>query len=215
MPVINPNEPYTFRKYFDLKVDPIDLATYFGYQYEKQRLSLPQSKVSLDTALLTERIERTLPQILSSNEQTKREMLVSPLVRHMLENTSVQIRIEYALKVSEQLQGVVDYLLSVSNLSQLVVIEAKNDDLDYGFTQLMAEMIALDQWERSPRVELQPTLLGAVTTGSLWQFATLDRLTKQLVQGVNTLRVPDELETVLRILLYPLTPPPLDSTTWV
>lgn len=212
MPVINPNEPYTFRKYFDLKIDPIDLATYFSYQYQKQRLNLPHAAISLDAAALTERIERTLPQILSSNEQTKREMLVSPIVRNILENTSVQIRIEYPLKVTEQLQGVVDYLLSVHNLSQLVVIEAKNDDLDYGFTQLIAEMIALDQWERSPTVESQPLLLGAVTTGSLWQFATLDRLAKRLVQGVNTLRVPDDLEAVIQILLYPLTQPQLQST---
>ena len=205
MPVINPNEPYTFRRYFDLKIDPIDLALYFEYAYQKQRLKLPQADVNFDATQLTERIERTLPQILSSNEQTKREMLVSPLVRSILENTSVQIRIEYPLKVTEQLQGVVDYLLSVDNLSQLVVIKAKNDDLDYGFTQLIAEMIALDQWSRSPSVTAQPTLLGAVTTGGVWQFATLDRLAKQFVQGVNTFRVPEELETVLRILLYPLT----------
>lgn len=213
MPVINPNEPYTFRKYFDLKIDSIDLSTYFGYQYQKQRLNLPHAAVSLDTAALMERIERTLPQILSSNEQTKREMLVSPIVRNILENTSVQIRIEYPLKVTEQLQGVVGYLLSVNNLSQLVVIEAKNDDLDYGFTQLIAAMIALDQWERSPTVESQPSLLGALTTGSLWQFATLDRLAKRLVQGVNILRVPDDLEAVIRILLYPLTQPQPQSTT--
>jgi len=213
MPVINPYEPYTFRRYFDLKIDPIDLASYFGYTYQKQRLHLPQADVSLDTAPLTARLERTLPQILSSNEQTKREMLVSPLMRHILEHTAVQIRIEYPLKVTEQLQGVVDYLLSVDNLSQLVVIEAKNDDLDYGFTQLLAEMIALDQWERSPSVEAQPTLLGAVTTGNVWQFATLDRRAKRLVQGVNTLRVPEELETVLRFLLYPLTQPQPQSLT--
>jgi hypothetical protein len=213
MPIINPNEPYTFRKYFDLKIDPIDLALYFEYDYRKQRLSLPQATVSFDAAQLTERIERTLPQILSSNEQTKREMLVSPILRSILEHTTVQIRIEYPLKVTEQLQGVVDYLLSVHNLSQLVVIEAKNDDLDYGFTQLLAEMIALDQWERSPNVTAQSTLLGAVTTGSVWQFATLNRQTKQLVQGVNTYRVPEELDAVIGILLYPLTQPQTATKT--
>lgn len=207
MPIINPNEPYTFRRYFDLKIDPIDLAQYFEYDYQKQRLTLPQAHVPFDAAQITERIERTLPQILSSNEQTKREMLVSPIVRSILEHTSVQIRIEYPLKVTEQLQGVVDYLLSVNHLSQLVVIEAKNDDLDYGFTQLLAEMIALDQWERSPSVDAQPTLLGAVTTGSVWQFATLDRRAKRLVQGVNSFRVPEELDTVIGALLYPLTQP--------
>ncbi|MBR8833985.1 MAG: hypothetical protein DSM106950_08080 [Stigonema ocellatum SAG 48.90 = DSM 106950] len=46
----------------------------------------------------------------------------------------------------------------------------KRDDLDYGFTQLIAELIAL-VWERSPKVEQQPRLLGAITTGQIWQFA--------------------------------------------
>ncbi len=88
----------------------------------------------------------------------------------------------------------------------MVVIEAKNDDLDYGFTQLFAELIALDQWERSPTAQEQPLLIGAVTTGSLWQFGTLERLDKRLTQGLNAYQVPDDLDDVLRILLHPFKP---------
>lgn len=209
MPIIDRHEPYTFRKYFDQRIDAIDLAEYFGYRYEKRRLSLSRSDANLGAGLLMLEvsIELSLPRILSSNEQTKREMFVSPIIRNILEHTVAQIRIEYPLKVSDQLQGVIDYLLSTNNLSQLVVIEAKNDDIDYGFTQLMAEMIALDQWERSPTADVQPLLLGGVTTGNFWQFATLDRPAKQLVQGLDVFRIPEDLEAVIRILLYPLTQP--------
>lgn len=203
MPVIHASESYTFRRYFDLKIDPIDLAEYFGYGYRKQRLDLPQYRGDIGNQSLGQSIDQILPQIVSSNEQTKREMLVAPVVRRVLELTSALLRIEYPIKVSDQLQGTVDYLLSQNNLNHLVVIEAKNDDLDYGFTQLFAELIALDQWERVPAVEQQPVILGAVTIGSLWQFATLERQSKLLSQGINAYTVPDQVEEVLRILIWP------------
>ena len=206
MPTINQNELYSFRKYFDQKVDAIDLAAYFGYRYRKQRLNLPRYQGALTAQDIIDSINRILPQVVSSNEQTKREMLVSPVMRRVLELTSALLRIEYSIKVTDQLQGTVDYLLSLDNLSQLVVIKAKNDDLDYGFTQLFAELIALDQWERSPTVQEQPMLIGAVTTGSLWQFGTLERLDKRLTQGLNAYQVPDDLDDVLRILLHPFKP---------
>ncbi len=83
----------------------------------------------------------------------------------------------------------------------MLVIEAKRQDLDYGMTQLVAEMIALDQWDRTPD---QPMLLGAVTTGKLWEFARLDRSNKHIYQGLDSYRVPDDIEPLMRILVRPL-----------
>lgn len=68
-------------------------------------------------------------------------------------------------------------------------------------TQLVAEMIALDQWERTPA---QTTLLGSVTTGKLWEFALLDRAQKHIDQGLESYRVPEDLESLMRILVQPL-----------
>jgi hypothetical protein len=83
--------------------------------------------------------------------------------------------------------------------NELIVIEAKH--LDYGFTQLAAEMIALDQWERTPD---QATLLGAVTTGKVWEFGLLHRATKHIEQGLDSYRVPDDLDPLMRILVQAL-----------
>ncbi|WP_416666297.1 hypothetical protein [Egbenema bharatensis] len=49
-------------------------------------------------------------------------------------------------------------------------------DLAKGFTQLAVELIAIDQWA----VPEQMILLGAVTTGDIWQFSTLDRMAKMM-----------------------------------
>lgn len=68
-------------------------------------------------------------------------------------------------------------------------------------TQLVAEIIALDQWERTPE---QPTLLGAVTTGKPWGFALLNRAKKHIDQGLESYRVPEDVEPLLRILVQTL-----------
>jgi hypothetical protein len=73
--------------------------------------------------------------------------------------------------------------------------------LTYGFTQLATEMIALDQWEKTPT---QSTLIGAVTTGSIWQFGRLNRATKHFEQGLDIYRVPEDLEPLMRILVQSL-----------
>ncbi len=92
--------------------------------------------------------------------------------------------------------------------SQLLVIEAKQEDLTNGFTQLAAELIALDRWEDSTDIEVQPDLVGAVTTGVLWQFGVLHRETKLIEQSLNSYRVTEDLEQLMRILIAAL----LDKT---
>jgi hypothetical protein len=122
-------------------------------------------------------------------------------VLELVHYTKAQLRIEYPIKVSEQLQGYFNYL--IRGHTELLVIEAKREDLDYGFTQLVAEMIALDQWERTPD---QPILIGAVTTGKIWQFGRLDRARKLIQQGLEQYRVPEDLEPLMRILVATLLP---------
>ena len=61
-------------------------------------------------------------------------------------------------------------------------------------------MIALDQWMDSS----QEQLIGAVTTGILWQFSRLDRETKHIAQGLENYRVPEDIDTLMRILVNAL-----------
>lgn len=49
------------------------------------------------------------------------------------------------LDVSDKLSGSLDYLLR--STQELIVIEAKKKDVDSGFNQLAAEMIALDKYD--------------------------------------------------------------------
>jgi hypothetical protein len=199
--ILDKTQSYTFSRIFELKIEPDDLAAEFGYSFKRSRLQLPQYSGDLPAIEdLRTRIESVMPYVSLTNETSRREVLVSQVVLEVVRQTKAELKIEYPIKVTDQLQGILDYLLKCE--TELLVIEAKREDLDYGFTQLVAEMIALDQWDRSPE---QPFLTGAVTTGQIWRFGLLDRTSKLIQQGLDLYRVPDDLESILRILIHPLT----------
>ncbi|MBW4509692.1 MAG: hypothetical protein KME64_24735 [Scytonematopsis contorta HA4267-MV1] len=205
MPLLDPNLSYTFSRYFELGFEASELAKEFGYQLTRKTLNLPQFPGELDRLQeLRERIEEVLPYVPLTNEFARREILISRVVTELIHYTQAELRIEYGLKVSNLLQGNLDYLLRVNAVNQLLVIEAKYEDLTRGFTQLIAELVAVDQWDRGTAVSEQPILVGAVSTGTIWQFARLDRIRKQFEQGINSYRVPEDLEQVMRILVAAL-----------
>ncbi len=195
------NRAYTFSNFFELKIEAKDLAQEFGYTLERKWLQLPQFQGELDRIQETQsRITEILPYVSLGNETARREFMISPIMHDLIHYAKIEIRIEYKLKVTEQLQGVFDYLLQSPNY--VIVVEAKKEDLDFGMTQLVAELIALDHWlDDFP----QTTILGAVTTGRVWQFAKLDRPTKHLEQGLENYPIPEQFDPVLRILMQAVT----------
>jgi hypothetical protein len=198
--IIDPDQPYTFSKFFELRIEPKDLAKYFGYSFERKRLKLPQFEGELDRIQETkDHINEILPYVSLTNETARREFLISPILLDFIHYTKCEIRIEYAIKVTEQLQGYLDYLIEKEQ--KLLVIEAKKEDLDYGMTQLVAELIALDQWQENDQ---QTYLIGAVTTGKIWEFARLNRTKKHIEQGLESYLIPDNLEPLMRILVQAL-----------
>jgi hypothetical protein len=200
MNILTPQQPYTFSKIFDLKIEADELVAEFGYTLQRTDLNLPQYSGELDRLEeLRSRIQEVLPYVSLVNETARREVLISRVVIELVHYTKAQLRIEYPIKVTEQLQGYLDYLIRTN--TELLVIEAKREDLDYGFTQLAVEMIALDQWEKTPA---QDILLGVVTTGKIWQFGRLDRAHKHIEQGLEQYRVPEDLDSVMRILVATL-----------
>jgi len=75
------------------------------------------------------------------------------------------------------------------------VIEAKQDDLSRGFTQLAAEMIALAV------AEDLDVLYGAVTIGEVWRFGKLEQASQTITQDILLYSVPSQLDQLLRILV--------------
>lgn len=195
--VLDPKSSYTFSKFFELKIPVDELAESFGYGLTKQKLNLPLYTDNLSRLEeLKLRIEEVLPYVDLSNETSRREILISRVATELVYYTKANLKIEYPLNVSKQLQGYLDYLFKGRH--ELLVIEAKRQDLDYGMTQLVSELIALDKWERTSP---QPTLLGAVTTGRLWEFALLDRSQQHICVGLESYRAPEDIDELMKILV--------------
>lgn len=200
MSILDKNQSYTFSKIFELKAESDEFVAEFGYSFSRNKLNLSRYQNELDRLQeLNDRIQEVLPYVSLNSELSRREILISRVVTELIHYTHAQLRIEYSLKVSEHLQGYLDYLIHTKN--KFVVIEAKNEDLINGFTQLCAELIALDQWEKMGDQEV---ILGAVTTGKIWEFGRLNRSQKQIEQGLESYRVPEDLESLMRILIQAL-----------
>jgi hypothetical protein len=200
MKILDSDQSYTFSKIFELKINPQQIAKYFGYSFARKKLNLNQYQGELDRLeQLKQRIEEILPYALLSNETARREILISPVVIDLVHYTKAEIFIEYPVTVSKQLQGYFNYLFE--NQEIFLIVEAKKEDLDYGMTQLFAELIALDAYQEN---KCQSNFIGAVTTGKIWEFAKLDREKKHLEQGLESYRVPEDLDFLMRILVKAL-----------
>ena len=198
--LLNPDENYTFSRYFELKIDPEDLAKEFDYTFERKWLNLPKYTGELERTEQTKSyIEEILPYVVLSNETARREWLVSPVLRDLIHYTKVKVRIEYPLKVTNLLQGNLDYFLESPR--QILIVEAKKGDLDFGMTQLLSQLIALDQWQED---STQTYFIGAVTTGKAWEFAKLNRQSKHIEQGLEDYYIPSDLDSLTRVLVQAL-----------
>ena len=206
-PSLLPASVTSFHDYFKLDVEPDDVAVAFGYTFESVALELPFADVAPPWAEeLRERIGRWLPIIRLNNEAGRRETMIEPVLLETSAYLHARLSIEYAVNVAPQLKGRLDYLVRAPQ--SLLVVEAKDGDMGHGVSQLVAEMIALDKWSKTE----ERRLYGALTTGTLWQFAVMNRETKTIMQDVRGFSVPGELVDLLRTLIGILQDKPTHAT---
>jgi len=195
MALLKPDENYSFSSFFQLPYDVDEVLGEFGYGYVQGRLTLPRSdRGGVEAGALRSQIEASLPYVQLTSEAAKREVLIAPVLLLVARLCRQILRFEYPLKVSNWLQGSLDYLLR--SQGQVVVIEAKRDDLTRGFTQLAVEMIALSLAEGAP-----PVVYGAVTMGSFWVFGCLDQEKRLITQDIGGFRVPDDVGELVSVLV--------------
>lgn len=190
--ILKLDESYTFSKYFELAFDIEDILADLGCQFDRANLVLPTIDLALDLRELQEQLSDGIQYVSSTSEQARREFLIAPVIRTVCRQTKQPVKVEYPIAVSQWLKGTLDYYFR-----DLLVIEAKRDNLENGFTQLAAELIALDQWTTSDR----PILYGAVTTGNDWRFGMFNRSTRCVTQDLKLYRVPEELGQLVSILV--------------
>ncbi|MEC4813150.1 MAG: hypothetical protein SAK29_07735 [Scytonema sp. PMC 1069.18] len=202
--ILQEGQTYTFRSYFELPYETEDILAELGYNFSRDRLTLPYSqKITERLPNLRQQIEELLPLVTLSSEIARREILVAPVLSEVTRFCRCQMRLEYPLEVNSRLRGNLDYLLrshrkgvdKTESIYNFLVVEAKKDDLSRGFTQLAAELIAL------AIAQEQNILYGAVTIGDVWRFGKLENETQTITQDIALYRVPDDLDILMQILI--------------
>jgi hypothetical protein len=196
-PILKPDHSYTFRSYFQMKFAPVDILRELGASLTRAAIDLPVVDSIEFTRLpdLRQRLEEGMKRVSLTSEAARREVLIAPILLEVANITEAMVNIEYPIEVNQYLRGELDYY--VRSQHNILVVEAKQADLTRGFTQLAAELIALDSW-----IELDdPILYGAVTTGDIWQFGSFARSQQLVTQHLMLYRVPTDLEIVMQILV--------------
>ncbi len=144
-----------------------------------------------------------------ASEKAKSELIITPILTEMVgHNPNLFTYFSgYTFDVDKTvgLKGRCDYILSLNPLSPRIsspiftIVEAKNDNLDEGIPQCIAQMYAAHLFNKK-RNTLIPIVYGAVSFGLEWQFLRLD--TNNLAEIDTTIYYQVKLPQLLGALQY-------------
>jgi hypothetical protein len=116
-------------------------------------------------------------------EKARSEFIIAPILFEVRRQLNYQISLfsgkEFNVDFEKGLSGFCDFLISRSPEQLLIkapvlaIVEAKNDNIQSGLGQCMAEMLAAQMFNERKGNEIK-TIYGAVTTGSIWKFMKLE-----------------------------------------
>ena len=116
------------------------------------------------------------------SEKVRSELIVAPLLFELRELLDRRVGLfsgtDFSIDAESGLNGICDFLLTRSSneliieAPAIILIEAKKGELNAGWGQCAAEMVAAQKFNRAGGQEI-PTIYGSVTTGTQWQFLKL------------------------------------------
>ena len=157
--------------------------------------------------LLTAILERNIPLATAiGTEKAKSELIVAHVLvelREQLEHAiSLFSGIDFNVDADAALTGVCDFLISLSPVQfyleapAIVLVEAKNDNLEIGLGQCVAEMVAAQRFNAEKGNDI-PIIYGSTTTGVLWRFLKLEGKTLHIDMTVYQIAQCDKVLGIL------------------
>jgi hypothetical protein len=117
-----------------------------------------------------------------SIKEARSELIVMPILVELKRQLPSQISIfsgrDFTVDSTKGLNGFCDFLISRSPEQILIeapvvtLVEAKNDNIQSGLGQCMAEMIAAQLFNQNKGNQIS-TIYGVITTGTNWRFLRL------------------------------------------
>ena len=160
-----------------------DIEANFEVTFLENRELFSNTPEASCSHFLKECLEYNIPLALEiATEKARSEMIVTPILIEIKQQFQSQISLfsgrEFNVDNEKGLVGYCDFLLSKSP-SQLIIkspvavlVEAKNDNIQSGLGQCIAEMIAAQIFNQRQGNQIS-TIYGGVTTGTNWKFMQL------------------------------------------
>lgn len=138
---------------------------------------------------LAQTLKKYIPLALAiGTEKSRSELILTPILVELKEQFQNKISLfsgrEFNVSPEKGLTGFCDFLISKSS-EQIIIkapvialVEAKNDNIQSGLGQCIAEMIAAQLFNQQKENEIK-TIYGSVTTGTNWKFI---RLSGQIIE---------------------------------
>lgn len=162
---------------FDLK----KVKTTFGLTIiESEKLFSTTEEVEV-SPLLTEILGQNVPLALAiGTEKASSELIIVNIFLELKKQQPISLfsGIEFNVNKEQGLSGFCDFIISQSpeqfflESPVILITEAKNERINSGLGQCVAEMIAAKQYNEKDGKNL-PCIYGAVTTGHAWKFLKL------------------------------------------
>ena len=157
--------------------------------------------------LLTALLERNIPLATAiGTEKAKSEMIVADVLvelREQLDHTiSLFSGIDFNVDEENGLTGVCDFVISLSPVQFyleapiIILVEAKNDNLEVGLGQCVAEMVAARYFNAEAENDI-PSVYGATTSGTEWRFLKLEGQTLHIDMTVYQIAQCDKVLGIL------------------
>ena len=157
--------------------------------------------------LLTAVLARNIPLATAiGTEKAKSEMIVADVLVELREQLEHRISlfsgIDFNVDPENGLVGVCDFVVSLSprqfslKAPVIILVEAKNDNLEIGLGQCVAEMVAAQRFNAEKGNNI-PCIYGATTSGTEWRFLKLEG--KQLYIDMSVYQI-ERCDKILGIL---------------
>ncbi len=143
---------------------------------------------------LADLLQQTIPFATAvGTEKARSEFIIAPLLFELLISLQSEISLfsgrDFTVAPELGLNGICDFMITRSQdeisikAPAIVIIEAKKGELDVGWGQCAAEMVAAQRFNLE-NDSVVPNIYGSVTTGTRWQFLrlTAQQLTIDLVE---------------------------------
>ncbi|MDF5714146.1 MAG: hypothetical protein PUP93_09685 [Rhizonema sp. NSF051] len=134
---------------------------------------------------LIEALKRFVPLATAINtEKARSEYIIAPIlseVAFLNSQVSLFSGRNFNVDASRGLTGFCDFILTrnpdklVIKAPVVVIVEAKNENINDGLAQCIAEMFAAQIINQKNQEENIKTVYGIVTTGQVWRFLSIDK----------------------------------------